>query len=282
MTLLSADAASRGDQAEESSPTLIQSPNHLLEDSASRAASPAPASAADPGLQSATREVSSEHESSFTRALHASKDPIWYFDAEEALRLVNTWHAQWGDMYPILGLDGLLSHAEGLLQFVEAARRTGLMRGDLPGADGVMDENTVLLKLVLGIALTTKNEELGEKLYNNVSELVERSCLKRADHHGIRLWCLAVRLNCRGICLLRSIAPGNVLVVSRQRAACLALHRACRSILHGVRTSPRQDVPVPVRRRALCCNEALLVRVRSRSPLVSQGAKFRGHTGCRD
>ncbi|KAF1364883.1 hypothetical protein EJ07DRAFT_161861 [Lizonia empirigonia] len=110
-------------------------------------------------------------------SLHADKDPIWAISKQEALRLVHVWHEEQGIMYPILDMDKILRYTEMLFSFVEAAARSGLMQGALPGADAIMDDQTSVLKLVLAITLVMEGggkDSLGEKLFENVQKVVER------------------------------------------------------------------------------------------------------------
>lgn len=112
-----------------------------------------------------------------TGPMHADKDPIWSVSKQEALRLVHVWHEEQGIMYPILDMDKVLRYAEMLFSFVEAAARSGLMQGAMPGSDAIMDDQTSVLKLVLAITLVMEGggkDPLGEKLFNNVQKVVER------------------------------------------------------------------------------------------------------------
>lgn len=127
--------------------------------------------------------------------LHADKDPIWNISKHEALRLVQVWHDEMGVMYPILEIDKILRYTEMLFSFVEAAARSGLMQGALPGADAIMDEQTSVLKLVLAITLVLEGQgkdALGEKLFENVHKVVERTLSEPVCLHGINLLALTV------------------------------------------------------------------------------------------
>jgi hypothetical protein len=129
-------------------------------------------------------------------SLHADKDPIWNISKHEALRLVHVWHEEQGVMYPILEIDKVLRYAEMLFSFVEAAARSGLMQGALPGADAIMDEQTSVLKLVLAITLVLEGrgkDALGEKLFENVHKVVEKTLFDPVSLHGINLLALTVR-----------------------------------------------------------------------------------------
>jgi hypothetical protein len=127
--------------------------------------------------------------------LHVSKDPIWAISKQEALRLVHVWHEEQGIMYPILDMDKVLRYTEMLFTFVEAAARSGLMQGDRPGADAIMDDQTSVLKLVLAITLVMEGggkDPLGEKLFENVQKVVERILSEPVSLQSISLLTLTV------------------------------------------------------------------------------------------
>jgi hypothetical protein len=114
-------------------------------------------------------------------SLHADKDPIWNISKHEALRLVNVWHEEMGVMYPILDIEKVLRYTELLFA--------------LPGADAIMDEQTSILKLVLAITLILEGkgrDTLGEKLFENVHKVVEKTLSEPVGLHGINLLALTV------------------------------------------------------------------------------------------
>jgi len=127
--------------------------------------------------------------------LHADKDPIWNISKHEALRLVHVWHEEMGVMYPILEIDKVLRYTDMLFSFVEAAARSGLMQGALPGADAIMDEQTSILKLIIAITLVLEGrgkDALGERLFANVHNVVEKTLFEPVGLHGINLLALTV------------------------------------------------------------------------------------------
>jgi hypothetical protein len=131
-------------------------------------------------------------------SLHADKDPIWSISKHEAKRLVHVWHEEQGVMYPILEIDKVLRYTEMLFSFVEAAARSGLMQGGLPGSDAIMDEQTSILKLILAITLCMEGrgkDTLGEKLFENVHKVVEKTLSEPVGLHGINLLALTVSTN---------------------------------------------------------------------------------------
>ncbi|KAF2200336.1 fungal-specific transcription factor-like protein [Delitschia confertaspora ATCC 74209] len=122
--------------------------------------------------------------------LHAEKDPIWSLTKHEAIRLVRMWHEEMGMMYPFLDIETVIRYAEMLFSFVEAAARTGLMQGARAGADAIMDPQTTILKLILAIALVLEGcgkDPLGEKLFENVQSVVEKTLLDPVEIKGINM-----------------------------------------------------------------------------------------------
>ncbi|KAF1837184.1 fungal-specific transcription factor-like protein [Decorospora gaudefroyi] len=124
------------------------------------------------------------------RSMHADKDPIWSISKHEAIRLVHVWHEEMGVMYPILDVPKVLRYTEMLFTFVEAAARSGLMQGALPGSDAMMDEQISVLKLVLAITLVLEGggkDALGEKLFTNVHRVVDKALTEPVSLQGITL-----------------------------------------------------------------------------------------------
>lgn len=151
-------------------------------------------------------------------ALHAEKDPIWSLNKSDAVRLINVWHEEMGMMYPFMDIEKVVGYAEMLFAFVEAAARSGLMQGGRPGADAIMDDRTSNLKLVLAIALILEGngkDPLGERLFKNVHNLVEKKVSDPVDLQGINLLILTVRSQSRFLSFAQT-SPGHVLFPPRR------------------------------------------------------------------
>jgi hypothetical protein len=75
-------------------------------------------------------------------------------------------------MYPVLNIENVISHATNLFRFMEAAVRQGLISGEAgPANQGIKDENTNALKMVLAIALTVEGSgqsDIGNRLFESV------------------------------------------------------------------------------------------------------------------
>ncbi|KAF2706663.1 hypothetical protein K504DRAFT_459071 [Pleomassaria siparia CBS 279.74] len=133
------------------------------------------------------------HASLSQPTMHADKDPIWSLNKHEAIRLIHVWQEEMGMMYPFLNIDKIVRYAEMLFSFVEAAARAGLMNSARPGADAIMDEQTSILKLILAIALVLEGQgksPFGERLFDNVHKVVERTLSDPVDLRGINMLAL--------------------------------------------------------------------------------------------
>jgi len=127
--------------------------------------------------------------------LHTGKDAIWSLSKDEAIRLVRVWQDEMGTMYPIVDVDRLAGHATLLYTFMDAARRAGLMEPSMPGADAIYDEQTILLKLVVAIALTLEasgSSELGRKMWGSVRSSVEAHFFDSPNLNSLQILTLAV------------------------------------------------------------------------------------------
>ncbi|KAM3418737.1 hypothetical protein BST61_g4711 [Cercospora zeina] len=128
--------------------------------------------------------------SQICQTIHADKDPIWSIPQEEAVRLCRVYEDEMGLMYPVLDIDKIVNYAAKLYQFMEAARRAGLMQQGLPGADAIDDEETNILKLVLATALTTEaggRSELGQRLFEYVQPSIDTMLLGAVGVKALRM-----------------------------------------------------------------------------------------------
>ncbi|KAL4899145.1 hypothetical protein BDW74DRAFT_189518 [Aspergillus multicolor] len=122
--------------------------------------------------------------------MHPSKDPIWAVKKDEALRLCRVYEEEIGIMYPLVDIDHVIQQVTLLYTFMEAAMRTGLMHQGLAGADGLEDDSTSLIKLILATTLIVEGggrSELGRRLYMNVKPVVESKIWDTLDVKTIQL-----------------------------------------------------------------------------------------------
>jgi hypothetical protein len=127
--------------------------------------------------------------------IHTDKDPIWSIPQKEALRLCRVYEDEMGLMYPILDVDQVVDYAVKLYDFMEAARRSGLMQQGMPGPDAIDDEDTNILKLVIATALTVEasgRSELGQKIFEYVQPAIDTMLLGAIGVKAIRMLALAV------------------------------------------------------------------------------------------
>jgi hypothetical protein len=113
------------------------------------------------------------------------KDVMWAVSKEEAIRLVNFWKESINIMYPLINIDQLLKHIDVLYAYMLQSRGAGLMmNGELSGAPGISDDDTVKLKLVLANAAALEgsgSSDIGEQLFASVVPAIE-SLIMRPPH----------------------------------------------------------------------------------------------------
>ncbi|CAG8090230.1 unnamed protein product [Penicillium salamii] len=118
--------------------------------------------------------------------VHPTKDPIWTIRREEALRLCKVYEEEIGIMYPVVDIAKITSQATLLYTFIEAATRTGFAQRGLPGSDGLHDEASIILKLILATTLVVEGggqSELGQSLYLSAKPFIES---KLWEPHSIK------------------------------------------------------------------------------------------------
>ena len=128
--------------------------------------------------------------------MKSHKDPIWFIPQTEALRLVDYYGQETHHMYPILSLDQVRAHITSLYKFLDAFR-PAMLRRDAPGSDAIYDDDTILLKLLLAIALTAEGKgrsDLGQRLFQSVQAQVDALLLASAGIKEIRLLAMTVSL----------------------------------------------------------------------------------------
>lgn len=143
----------------------------------------------------ATPAASPPHVPALSQPMHPSKDPIWAIKKDEALRLCRVYEEEIGIMYPLVDIDQVTHQVNLLYTFMEAAMRTGLMHRGLGGADGLEDDSTNLIKLVLATTLIVEGggeSELGRRLYLCVKPVIESKIWETLDVKTIQLLGLMV------------------------------------------------------------------------------------------
>jgi hypothetical protein len=127
--------------------------------------------------------------------IHPTKDPLWAIRREEAIRLCKVYEEEIGIMYPLVDISTVTSQANLLYTFMEAATRTGFAQHGLPGADGLTDDNSVLLKIILATTLVVEaggQSELGQRLFLNVKPVIESKLWEPHDIKNIQLFAIVV------------------------------------------------------------------------------------------
>jgi hypothetical protein len=127
--------------------------------------------------------------------IHPTKDPIWTIRREEALRLCKVYEEEIGIMYPVVDIAKITGQANMLYTFIEAATRTGFAQRGLPGSDGLHDEASIILKLILATTLVVEGggqSELGQRLYLTVKPFIESKLWEPHSIKTIQLFAIVV------------------------------------------------------------------------------------------
>ncbi len=135
--------------------------------------------------------------SNATMTAHASKDPMWLLSQDEAIRLCRLYDEEMGIMYPILDLDRTIRQVVLLFTLYDSTPRTRLAQRGLSGAEGLDDEDTRVLKMVLATALIVEGNgqsELGQSLFESVRQYAESSLWGPVNISQLKLLVLVVRL----------------------------------------------------------------------------------------
>lgn len=125
--------------------------------------------------------------------IHPSKDPIWAIKREEAMRLCRVYEEEIGIMYPVVDIDKVMHRANLLYTFMEAATRTGFAQASLPGSDGLQDDATIVLKMILATTLIVEGggeSELGHRLYMTAKPVIESKMWEQLDIKTVQLFAL--------------------------------------------------------------------------------------------
>lgn len=126
---------------------------------------------------------------------HPTKDPLWLIDYNEVSRILRVYEEEIGIMYPVVDADKLLQHANSLYKFIGASLRTGLGQPGLPGADTFDDEETTILKMILGITLTVEGHgrsELGQRFFDAAKPATDLKLVTSIDLKSVVLLVLTV------------------------------------------------------------------------------------------
>lgn len=89
-------------------------------------------------------------------------------------------------MYPVTNIENVIQHATNLYRFLDAAVRNGLI-GEQSKPEGINDENSHVLKMVLANALTVEGSgqsEMGNRLFQSVK--VAADDLMRSENIDVR------------------------------------------------------------------------------------------------
>ncbi|KAK2875365.1 hypothetical protein FQN49_001659 [Arthroderma sp. PD_2] len=127
----------------------------------------------------------------YTNVLNNSnKDPLFAIKREEAIRLCRVYEDEIGLMYPMFDVEKMITQANLLFAFLEAAERTVCTGRSKSSADCLNDDDTAILKMVLAITLLLEGNgqsELGTQLYSSIKDKVETNIWELGDLKMIKL-----------------------------------------------------------------------------------------------
>ncbi|KIW46959.1 uncharacterized protein PV06_02578 [Exophiala oligosperma] len=121
---------------------------------------------------------------------HPSKDPLWLIDHAEVIRLLRVYEEEIGIMYPVVDIDRVMKHANSLYKFIQASLRTGFGQPNLPGADAIDDEETIVLKMILATTLTVEGHgrsEFGQRFFEAAKPAVDLQLVTALDIKSVIL-----------------------------------------------------------------------------------------------
>lgn len=122
--------------------------------------------------------------------MHPTKDPIWSINREEAIRLCTVYEEEIGLMYPFFDLNKVIAQTNLLYNFLEAATRTGFAVTHVAGHDGMHDDDSLNLKMILATTLVLEGggrSDLARQLFETVKPLYHAKSLEPASIKWIQL-----------------------------------------------------------------------------------------------
>ena len=126
---------------------------------------------------------------------HPSKDPLWLIDHSDVVRLCRVYEEEIGIMYPVVDIDKVLKQANSLYKFIGASLRTGLGQPSMQGPDGFDDEETTVLKMILGITLIVEGHgrsDLGQRFFDSAKPATDLKLVTALDVKSVVLTVLTV------------------------------------------------------------------------------------------
>ena len=101
-------------------------------------------------------------------------------------------------MYPLIDIEKTISKANRLFQFMESAKRTGLLDDERERGDTFSDVDSNILKMVLAVALTVEGSgqsELGTRFFMSVRNSMGFAMWQTIDVKGLIVLVIIVRFS---------------------------------------------------------------------------------------
>lgn len=107
---------------------------------------------------------------------HHGYDPLLEFDQDEIVRLCRFHEDEVGIMYPVLNIQSVITHANNIAPYLDSLRSQ-------QRSEGMNDDKTLQLKMVMCCALTVESHGHSEKavcLYDSMEAVVNRKLMSDA------------------------------------------------------------------------------------------------------
>jgi hypothetical protein len=124
-------------------------------------------------------------------------DPLWEFQKEEALKLIDDWFNEIGSLYPIVHRKTVLGNATYVFDVLERAQSEGLKSNEERVAEALLNNETSQFKLILANQFTLDSggkSYPAQRLFQSVKGVVDDLFWHPIGVPGIQLLMLAVSM----------------------------------------------------------------------------------------
>jgi hypothetical protein len=115
-----------------------------------------------------------------TPLVTTQSSPLWELSRSEAQRLCGVYEDEVGLLYPMLDMEFYAKKVDIFFQLIESLARTGFMMENRERGETVYDDESMIIRMILSIALTIEghgDSDLGRRVFENTKEI-----------RGAKLW----------------------------------------------------------------------------------------------
>ena len=105
---------------------------------------------------------------------NSGKDPLVSLSQEEVLRLCKVYDEEVATTAPLLDMEEVTKKAKTLYNFMDSMRRIGFLQKGISQGESFRDDETLILKMVLAVALTVENggqNDMGRAIFEHVRHI---------------------------------------------------------------------------------------------------------------